>query len=219
MFLRMGFSACHDGRLRQGDRRFVVALGVSLLLHAAVLHSWRQQQVLIKPVGYGALTVSFGKSLKQEIVATQLRPPATVRQKEDRPLMLQVAESPVHIKPGKSLVVSPTADSRGSTLEKTLSGQDANASSRQLSAGLPRAGVRRNSGNVSVLIVMGEEGRPGQIIWGELPAMNAEQLKMIESHVRSRIYANVSQGVRLMEEIDIHALLRQEVGADRKAEH
>lgn len=218
MSLRMGFSACHDGCLRQGDGRFVGALVVSLLLHAAVLHLWRQPQVLIRPAGYGTLTVSFGKSLKQEVVAAQLLPPATVWQKEDRSLMLQAVESSVHIKPGKPLAVSPAADSRRSTLEKMLSGQDANVSSRQLSAGLPRVGVRRNSGNVSALIVMGEEGRPGQIIWGELPAMNAAQLKMVESHIRSRIYANVSQGVRLMEEIDIHALLRQEAETDREAE-
>lgn len=191
------------------DRRLMVACGISILLHAWAATHWRLPAMRRMPDIAGGLTVTLLKAMPAAPVAPAPDLAAGVAE------TVSVLSTPL---PSPILVPrsAPPADEiRPKRTEKPAKRESPKAEpvaslnqtgSKPNDLGHVRAPVR-GPGEVSVMLVIADDGHPGAIIWGRLPALTNEQLRDLESKLRSRTYAAVSTGATITENVDVFALL------------
>jgi hypothetical protein len=188
--------------LRNGkDGRFAVALGISILIHGILLQYTRPLHSLTNQQGAAGFSVSFRKLQPEETRSVPPENPSPALGL--KPSVIRGADEAVSVamaagvSPRQAESIKAPAESVG-----VASHSEASTPSGQ------RARVHRKPGDVVVLLTIGDNGRPGQIIWGELPALSKAQLDLIEARIRARSYSQAIGGSTLTEEINIFSLLR-----------
>lgn len=192
----------------RAEARFRRALVASLAVHLALAGVWRGQLQPSRPVGHSALSVEFR--------ALAPAPPASPVVEEARELAAnrpRILTSPraaeaiaeddanrnpeARQRPGPFIAVAPSSrPAEGSQPTDQVPGGDT---------------VRRGDrpGEVSVVLVINDDGYAQRIIWQQLPAMSPEQFRRLENRLRSRAYHGRA-GQAISETIDVLAMLRGE---------
>ncbi|MDP2826183.1 MAG: hypothetical protein Q8O52_26285 [Sulfuritalea sp.] len=180
------------------ERRLHLTLGLSVLLHAILLLAWKLPPTVWKVADHAVLTVV----LRGAAPLAQSSPPATEK-KPDIAVLVRKEPAPaafsVPPKPAAVAAVAPPAAppqpaasaAKARVAEQPTPGRASNA---------PPAAV-----GVSVILVIGGDGRVNQIFWDRLPALTDEQLRRVEAAIRAKTYA----GSQTISEIfDVRGFLR-----------
>lgn len=180
------------------EKRAQLTLGLSVLLHAVVLLAWKLPAPIWKAADQAVLTVV----LRAASPPAQ-RSPAIAEKKMDVAVLVQkepaVAAFSMPPKPAALGAVAPTVPGL----------QPAPAASRARLAAQPTPGRLVNSPpapvGVTVLLVVGADGRAQQIYWNQLPALTDAQLRRVEAVIRERTYA---AGQTVNELVDVRGILK-----------
>ncbi|MBL0075067.1 MAG: hypothetical protein IPP41_03675 [Rhodocyclaceae bacterium] len=170
------------------DKRLLLMVGVSLLLHASVLWLWKS------PHSNGSITIS---------ALTVLLP-----QRTDSSPTIPPAPPPPPPPVTKPVVVAPILIPLPTVAPKLAPALPSAPVSAPTPASLPaqdRASVA-NQG-VQVVLRLSAAGEVVQIFWNRLPALNDEQFRRLESSVRARHYGAHLSDRSITEVIDVRALL------------
>ncbi|MBP6109811.1 MAG: hypothetical protein KA388_05195 [Rhodocyclaceae bacterium] len=173
-----------DGEWAEEDKRLLLMVGLSLLLHASVLWLWKS------PRSNGSITISaLTVLLPQRTDSSPTIPPPP-------PLVT------------KPVVVAPILIPLPTVAPKLAPALPSAPVSAPTPASLPaqdRASVA-NQG-VQVVLRLSAAGEVVQIFWNRLPALNDEQFRRLESSVRARHYGAHLSDRSITEVIDVRALL------------
>lgn len=173
-----------DGEWAEEDKRLLLMVGLSLLLHASVLWLWKS------PHSNGSITISaLTVLLPQRTDSSPTIPPPP-------PLVT------------KPVVVAPILIPLPTVAPKLAPALPSAPVSAPTPASLPaqdRASVA-NQG-VQVVLRLSAAGEVVQIFWNRLPALNDEQFRRLESSVRARHYGAHLSDRSITEVIDVRALL------------
>ena len=173
-----------DGEWAEEDKRLLLMVGLSLLLHASVLWLWKS------PRSNGSITISaLTVLLPQRTDSSPTIPPPP-------PLVTK----PVVVAP--ILIPLPTVASK---LGPALPSAPVSAPTPASLPAQDRASVA-NQG-VQVVLRLSAAGEVVQIFWNRLPALNDEQFRRLESSVRARHYGAHLSDRSITEVIDVRALL------------
>ena len=169
------------------QKRFVLALAVSVLFHAYVLFCIRHPSQFRSAMGsQTAMEVSFRATLRAA-VATDVQP------EEPKAVMTTVEV----VRSARTVnSIKPPAATRAKT-NRSLAAAPANHPQRHLARG-----------EASLIIVIDEDGRPGSLTWNALPALTQEQFDLLERRVRQWKYPNMRAGTTIDETIDVFTLTR-----------
>ena len=168
------------------DKRLLLMVGVSLLLHASVLWLWKS------PRSNGSITISaLTVLLPQRTDSSPTNPPAPLPPPVTKPVVVAPILIPLPTVAPKLAPALPSAPVSAPT-PASLPAQD-------------RASVA-NQG-VQVVLRLSAAGEVVQIFWNRLPALNDEQFRRLESSVRARHYGAHLSDRSITEVIDVRALL------------
>lgn len=164
------------------ERRFALSLLISILLHTAVLLMERRPAPARSQTLSGPLEVSFRGRERAQLAAEPTAKEGLAEVKLD-------------------------SDSR----PPVLSAQTPGAVQVSAVPATPRRQAFKpgSPGEARLVIVVGDKGRPGELIWEYLPAITQEQFDQLEQQLRTRIYANVRRGTPIAQTIDVFALLQE----------
>lgn len=190
------------------DQPFLVALGLSVLLHALLLSlHWTRPQA----------TDSSGISALNAVL---MRPPAPAPAAQAVPEKRRNREKPAGSTP-LAAEKSPTSlRHRAEDAENVTAGQrntseqsgSVDGSSQYRSDKAP-AGIEAHNalkpGEVRAVVMIREDGHVGQILWRRLPALTHDQLFRIEVAIRARKLPGAQAGQVRSEIINIKALLAE----------
>lgn len=178
------------------EKRFQITLGLSVLLHAVLLLAWKLPPPLWKTADHAVLTVVLRG-------AASLAPsaPAEAEKKGEVSVLVQPAPATFSVppKPATQAVAEPSA-------ARPQSAQIASPArvAPQPTQGRPSNAIPAPVG-VSVMLVIGGDGRVRQIIWDQLPALTDEQLRRVEAAIREKAYA---PGQTITEIFDVRGFLK-----------
>lgn len=192
------------GRRRQLDRghqdkrRLRLALAVSVLLHAILLLAWKPAPKPWKPADSAVLTVLLRgpAPLPASQPGTQ-QEQASVVLTQDSPAPAAFSVPP-QAPPLQGAIVPPAAHPQPAPAAATPAPVALQPTPGRVSNSAPAAV------GVTVLLVVGEEGRVEQIYWNQLPALTDEQLRRVEALMRQKTY-RPSQTIN--EVVDVRSLL------------
>ncbi len=183
---------------QEDEKRFQLTLGFSVLLHALLLLAWKLPPQVWKAADHAVLTVVLRGAAplaQSSPAASEPKQDVTVLvQKEPAPAAFSVLPKPVV--QGAPAPPAPRPQPTASVSQARVASQ---ATVGRLS-NAPPAPV-----GVTVLLVIGGDGRVGQILWDKLPALTDDQLRRVETVIRQRTYA---AGQTLNEIVDVRAILR-----------
>ena len=179
------------------EKRFQLTLGLSVLLHAVLLLAWKLPPQVWKVADNAVLTVvlraaspmaqsSQAVEKKQDIAILVQKDPAPAAFSVPPKTVVQGAVVPPATRPQPSLPATPAR-----VAIQPAPGQPSSA---------PPAPV-----GVTVLLVVGTEGRVEQIFWNQLPALTDEQLRRVEAVIRDRTYRPRQT---LSEVVDVRNILK-----------
>lgn len=180
------------------EKRLYVTLGFSLLLHAVLLLAWKLPAPLWKAADQAVLTVVLRG-------AAPLAPsaPAAVEKKTELPVLVRKEPAPAVFS------VPPKPAAQGAVAPPVTRPQSASAASPARVAPVPTPGRLSNSRpapvGVTVMLVIGGDGRVQQIYWNTLPALTDEQLRRVEAAIREKTYA---PGQTINEIFDVRGFLK-----------
>ncbi len=168
--------------------RLGAAVLVSLCLHAVVLTLQRSI-----PAGEIRPLKAFEASLRlaSDIGTAELKAPASAE------------PAPAFEEPSPALIATTgrsTISAKPLPVTKAL-----DTTSLQPMWGKPQSGS-----GFPVTFLVGPDGRVGEILWNQLPALTDQQLSMLEAIVRQRYYPPGLPGVRVrtvVEQLDVRGLL------------
>lgn len=192
------------------DRRFALAMCLSLLIHGLVMFGWRNQPLLRQAIADGTLIVSFRAQSPAEVPRAEMRqaePESPRRDEAEKPVVLSAPSSAMRVAPTANRQPSPVLASVPAQLDEPR--HAAPPAPRQGEGVVPATPSRRarRPGEVAIIIIVDHDGRPGQIFWDRLPALTDEQFARLKLAVRSRVYGTAVAGTRLDEVINVFALL------------
>ena len=196
LILRITSDSLRDRR-HEDRRRLQLTLAASVALHATLLLGWKPAPKLWKPADTAVLTVLLRGPAP--VPASQ----AAAKQEQTSAVLSQEAPAPavfsVPVQAPQQRAVVPTA----------APAQPALAPAAPAPVALqPTPGRVSNTVpvpvGVTVVLVVGEEGRVEQIFWNQLPALTNEQLRRVEALIRQKTY-RPSQTVN--EVVDVRGLL------------
>lgn len=190
-------------RLRDDDKLHL-AFVLSTALHLLVGSLLPGQRFDSRPQGDSALQVSFRRAsppaIENQRSATSPNGPVVEQ------LAVLTARSPA---PLRLTVAAPPA--RTHDVPKTLPATAAPVVRPEAIQAVEPVPERLGKpGEVQVVLLINENSRAEQILWGKLPALNDRQLQRIEAHLRSRPYPG-RNGQTIAETVDVLAFLRSEV--------
>lgn len=180
------------------EKRFQFTLGLSVLLHAVLLLAWKLPPQVWKAADNAVLTVVL------RAAAPMAQSSPIVEQKQDIAVLVQKESAPaVFSVPPKSVAV------QGAVTPPAVRPQPALPAAPGRVAMQPTPGQVSNAApapvGVSVLLVVGVEGRVEEIYWNQLPALNDEQLRRVEAVIRERTYRPRQT---LSEVVDVRSILK-----------
>lgn len=195
-----------------GDRLcFTRALILSALLHGALLTLWKAAPRDWGGGGSPVLSVTFKTVVAPESHPALLTPEARANRDAQGALLLRPEAGP-QVVPASS--AHPAADLTHSAGAAKSSTATTLASQSPVQKGTPSPGSNEpdstKSSGVRVLLTIGEQGRVNQIIWNQLPALTDEQLRRLETSIRTRTYAESMSGQSIDDMIDVRAFLKAE---------
>lgn len=187
----------HDEWKHEDERRFKVTLVVSAVLHALILLTWKIPPQMRNAVDSTVLTVVLrGTSSSATVSVTQ-------RDQEKRPddeppvLGLKAPEPVVLPSQRYATSMAPIATKSGTT-------GDAGRLAKQATPGAV-VNVPPRPAGVTVMLVIGGDGRVNEIYWSTLPALTDEQLRRVERAIRGRAYM---PGQTVTEVFDVREFLK-----------
>ncbi|MCX7150510.1 MAG: hypothetical protein NTY05_14075 [Rhodocyclales bacterium] len=187
----------HSEWKHDDEKRFHLTLGLSVLLHAALLLAWKLPPQVWKAADHAVLTVVLrgAAPLAQSSPATAEHQPdvALLVQKDPAPATFSVP--PKALVPGA--VVPPAA--RQPMLVASPARMAVQPTPGRLSTSDPAAV------GVTAMLVIDADGRLGQIFWDKLPALTDEQLRRVETVMRQKTYA---AGRTFNELVDVLGILK-----------
>ena len=190
------------------DERLIRALVFSVVVHLALLLFWVPQHLQARQTGSSVLTVMLSKpadrpsgSIQQPVVSPQ-QGKAVEYLTSKAVTDLHVLVEPANVDPAKQRAMSAEAVSKAPGGEQTATPQAAASGGEYRSA--------RRPGEARVALEIGEDGRVGQILWYQLPAMTDEQLFRLEATIRERYKLQSESGHFVRQTIDV----RDFIGAD-----
>lgn len=180
------------------QRRFQFMLGLSVLLHLALLLAWKLPPPVWKAADQAVLTVvlrGVAPLAQSSPRTTEPKPQVAVLvQKDPAPSAFAVPPKPavsgsVALPPVKALPAPALNPAR----------QSAEPTPGRISTAAPGpVGVR-------VTLVVGDDGRVNQIFFDTLPALSDEQLRRVEAAIRGKSY---SAGQTVHEIFDVRGFLK-----------
>lgn len=189
---------CGEGWRQDEARKFQVALGASILLHAAILFGWKLSPELQRVAEHPVLTVVLRGATTAEVAGEKAfaseRELATLTRKVTDTVSFSVQAKPEI--PAPAVVVTNRLQMAAPGRQAKLAPQ-ANSGRASVSPAAPVG--------VSVLLVIGGDGRVSQIFWNKLPALTNEQLRRVEAAIQAKTYA---PGQTVSEVFDVREFLK-----------
>ena len=186
------------------DQSFLLALGLSVLLHALILAITPPRQPEGNAPGSSALNaVLIRRSWSSLAAETRTTPQKPNGKAEDMMLTAPGQAAPVSPQRKEAKTASHARHPAGSTDKRegtTLQGSDHPPAGNESRPAL-------KPGEVSVIFMIREDGLVGQILWNKLPAMTDAQLFRVEAAIRARKLPGAMSGQVRTETINIQALL------------
>lgn len=194
----------------QENRRLRAAFSVSLLFHIGILWLLWQPLVLMRAANSGSLTVSFFTSPSP---ATDKAPEPV--EKDNRQTLLTAETLGEH-----AIIASltqPRSEASVSAVAMAAPTSKAESStSKQPNPGFAKR-VNLATGEASIVMLIDNKGRPGEIYWRELPALTDEQLHLVEFRLRRHRYEEAKRGTAVTAIINVFDILREPVRAEPAA--
>ncbi len=188
----------HAGWKHDDTRRLQSTLGISIMLHAAVLLAWKLPPELRKASEHRVLTVvlrgaTMAESASEKFLA-QDREAKVLARKDADPAIFSVPPKPVVPTPVTTFKNQPQMAPSG------RQGQFATQANpgRVTNSRLAPVGV-------AVLLVIGVDGHVSQIFWDKLPALTNEQFRRVEAAILAKTYA---PGQTVSEVFDVREFLK-----------
>jgi hypothetical protein len=179
------------------EKRLQFTLGFSILLHLVLLLAWKLPPQVWKVADHAVLTVVLR--------AAAPLPPSTQapEKKQDVAVLVQKDPAPATFSvPPKTLVAGTVAPAVAHP-QLSLAATPARVAV-QPTPGRPSNAAPAPVG-VTVMLAIGEDGRVQQIYWDQLPALTDEQLRRVETAIRSKTYASRQT---ISEIIDVRGILK-----------
>jgi hypothetical protein len=195
---RLGLAPLH---LRSDDKLHL-ALALSVVLHLLVGSLLPGLRLDSRAQGDSALQITFRRAsppgIEVERGATRRDESAAER------LAMLSAQSPVPLRSTVAAVVPRMARELPPTLPAAAA---PSMRPDEVEAAKPVPQWVGKPGEIQVVLLINENSRAEQILWGKLPALNDRQLQRIEAHLRSRLYPG-RRGQTIAEIVDVLAFLR-----------
>lgn len=189
----------------EDEKRLAVALCLSLLFHAWVLLGWRQVLPRLRAGGETSLTVTFRQAaVTEHVEAASLQAGSGGK----HATVIEAPNSRAHIARQAGGVEKRPVAAVQPRPQPSEPSRESPRRQENVAAGVQERTGKRMPGEVSVLLIIDEGGRPGQIVWDQLPALTHEQFRLLEERIRGRVYPGALSGARLGEIIDVFAILR-----------
>lgn len=186
------------------DQPFLIALGLSVLLHTFVLSLSLTQRAPGRNPGASSLNVVLAGKSSPGTTVTAV-PESSESEKSSRAIPLTVREETSasirkqHEETGRSGAERRISNS-------TVAGRGSSATADQNPAGRETRPALK-PGEVSVIVLIRDDGHVGQILWDKMPAMTDAQLYAVEAAIRARKLPGAMSGQVRTETINIQALL------------
>lgn len=180
------------------ERRFHLTLGLSVLLHALLLLAWKLPPQVWKAADHAVLTVVLRGAAPLAQSSPELAQP-----KPEVSVLVQKDPGPA------AFSVPPRPVVQGAAARPEVRPQPVLSASQGRLAAQPTQGRPSNSAvaavGVTVMLVIGGDGRVQQIFWDKLPALNDEQMRRLEAAIREKTYA---AGQTRNEIVDVRSILK-----------
>lgn len=185
-------------RADEEDKRLLLMVGVSLILHATLLWLWKA------PTASGSMTISAltvflpARADSRSSISEVHEPPVSVVSPVTPPL-------PVETKPA---IVAPVLTPTPAVPPKTAPPiTQAPAISNVAGSPPPQVRSNRPADGVVVVLRVNSDGEVFHIYWNQLPAITNEQFNRLEAIVRTRRFGSHVSDRTITEIIDVRALL------------
>lgn len=180
------------------ERRFRLTLGISVALHALFLLFWNLPPPVWRAADAAVLTVVLRGAAPvvpvSPPVPEQAREASVLVQNDPRQATFSVPAKPPIPVPAVPAMPQPSPaipGELGRRASKLNPGRASNATPAPV--------------GISVMLVIGSDGRANQIYWDKLPALTDEQLRRVERVIRARIYR---PGQTVTEVFDVREFLK-----------
>ena len=182
-------------RADEEDKRLLLMVGVSLILHATVLWLWKA------PTATGSMTISPLTVFLPE--RADSKPPVTAASVPS----VDVTTPVLAATPEPVVVPSVLAPVAAAVPPKTPVPPSAPAVANVPNTTTPHDRSHRHADGVAVVLRVNTDGEVIQVFWDRLPAINNEQFNRLEAIVRTRRFGSHVTERSITEIIDVRALL------------
>jgi hypothetical protein len=188
------------------DQRFLLALGLSFMLHVLLLSLSLPHKPANRIPGASALTAVLMRAPAAGQTAS-----ATPQHSEtgtpDEQKALVREQSPVSIQTRRK-ETTPQGNSRR-IAGATHPGEGVSPLRSEQGPSGKETRTELKPGEVNVIFLVRDDGHVGQILWKRLPAMTYAQLERIEALIRARKLPGAISGQVRRETINIQALIEE----------